>query len=191
MVKTQKRTLKTRAKLLEASENIVRSGGYENLRVEQVVAQAGVAKGTFFAHFKDKDSLMEALIGPRLHEFLDEIERRNAPASVDDLLNALRPIIQFAMSERYVFDVILRHSGAAAKAEIDPIAGAINRMGEVLAVWLANAPFRKDISPALLADGIGAFLFQALALHFCAIHNAQSIDERMRIYLNAWLLPSN
>ncbi|MDC0738248.1 TetR/AcrR family transcriptional regulator [Cognatishimia sp. SS12] len=189
MVKTQTRTLKTRAKLLESARNIVTSTGYEALRVEHVVQQAGVAKGTFFAHFKDKDALMEALIAPELHHFLDEIEQRPAPKDIESLTAALRPVMQFAVSERYIFDVILRHSGAAAKAEIGPIASVIFRMGEVLANWLAKAPFRKDISPALLADGIGAFLFQALALHFCALNNTQSIEDRMQVYLHAWLLP--
>lgn len=190
MTKVQARTLKTRANLLEAARDVVAIDGYEALRVEQVVAKAGVAKGTFFAHFKDKDALMEQLIGPEADRYLDEIEMLPAPKSVAEIVEALMPLITFMTSERYVFDVILRHSGAAAKEDIGPIAQNFYRAGIVMAPWLAKGPFRKDISVELLADGVGAFMMQAMALHYCALHNENPIREQMNMYLEAWLLPS-
>jgi AcrR family transcriptional regulator len=75
MIRTvQKRTLATRARLIEAATSVVAEKGYEALRVEEVVQRAGVAKGTFFAHFADKDALMDLLIGERIDQFLDELE---------------------------------------------------------------------------------------------------------------------
>ncbi|GAA6208334.1 hypothetical protein NBRC116601_16270 [Cognatishimia sp. WU-CL00825] len=186
----QQRTLKTRARLIAASETIVAEAGYEALRVEDVVARAGVAKGTFFAHFKDKDALMEQLIGAVLNGFLDEIENHPAPDSVTGLIEALSPILGFMTSERYVFDVILRHSGAAAKEEIGAIAQTFWRTGEVMGPWLARGPFRKDISATLLADGVGAFMIQAMALNFCALHNEEPLHNQLERYLTAWLLPT-
>lgn len=189
MVKVQTRTLKTRAKLIEAAQVVVDEAGYEALRVEQVVASAGVAKGTFFAHFKDKDALMEQLIGPKVDSYLDAIETLPAPKDVEGLVQALMPLVGFMTSERYVFDVILRHSGAAAKETVGPIAQNFQRTGMVLGPWLAMGPFRNDISPELLADGVGAFLIQAMALHYCALHNEMLMQDQLRIYLNAWLMP--
>ena len=190
MTKVQARTLKTRAKLLTAAQDVVADVGYEALRVEQVVAKAGVAKGTFFAHFKDKDALMEQLIAPVVDQYLDDIEALPAAQSVEDIVEAVMPVIGFMTCERYVFDVILRHSGAAAKEEIGPIAQNFYRTGFALAPWLAKGPFRKDISVELLADGVGAFLIQAMALHYCALHNERSIQDQLTIYLKAWLQPS-
>lgn len=190
MSKVQSRTLKTRAKLIEASESVVKTDGYEALRVEQVVSLAGVAKGTFFSHFKDKDVLMEQLIAPRLNSYLDEIESLPTPESVEEIVRHLQPLIAFITCERYVFDVILRHSGAAAKEEIGPIAECFFRMGMVTGPWLAMGPFRKDISPELLADGLGAFLIQTMALNFCALHNERAMQDQLTIYLKAWLQPT-
>lgn len=190
MTKVQARTLKTRAKLLAAARQVVADIGFEALRVEQVVAKAGVAKGTFFAHFKDKDALMEQLIAPVLDSYLDELEMRPAPQSVEEIVEALTPVIRFMTAERYVFDVILRHSGAAAKEEIGPIAQNFYRTQFALAPWLAKGPFRKDISAELLADGLGAFLIQAMALNFCALHNERTIEDQLTIYLKAWLQPA-
>ncbi|MGH1466265.1 MAG: TetR/AcrR family transcriptional regulator [Cognatishimia sp.] len=175
--------------MIGASEAIVAEAGYEALRVEEVVARAGVAKGTFFAHFRDKDALMEQLLGARINGHLDDIEALEPPQNVDALIDALMPLIGFMTTERYVFDVILRHSGAAAKEEIGDIAQTFWRMGTVMGPWLAQGPFRKDISAALLADGVGAFLIQAMALHFCALHNEEPLRNLLERYLTAWLLP--
>lgn len=189
MTKVQARTLKTRAKLLAAAQEVVADVGYEALRVEQVVAKAGVAKGTFFAHFKDKDALMEQLIAPVVDSYLDELETRPAPQSVEEIVEALTPVIRFMTTERYVFDVILRHSGAAAKEEIGPISQTFIRMHMLFSDWLAAEPFRKDVPSAILAEGIQAFAIQAIALDFCAANNEMSMQARLKTYLEAWLRP--
>ncbi len=187
----QQRALKTRAKLLDAAQAVVFEQGFEALRVEEVVKRAGVAKGTFFAHFKDKDALMDQLIGTEMNRHLDQIATLEPPKDIDSLIEALLPGMQLATRERYVFDVILRHSGAAANAEIGPIASTFARNVEVLANWLARGPFRKDIDPVLMADGVGAFQIQAMALSFCAIHNGEPMESMMKRYLEAWLLPKS
>ena len=186
----QKRTLETRARLVSAAEAIIAEAGFEALRVEQVVLKAGTAKGTFFAHFKDKDALMDQIIGERIDTFLDELASRPVPKSVPKLTEALVPVCEFMTCERYVFDVILRHSGAAAVEEIGPIAATFGRQIQILESWLAAARFRQDISADLQAEGVHAFMLQAMATKFCALHNANSIKDRLRPYLKAWLTPA-
>lgn len=185
----QARTLKTRAKLLEASRAVVDEAGYEALRVEQVVARAGVAKGTFFAHFRDKDALMDQLIGAKLDALLTKIADGPQPRSAAEMVQALGPLITFATSERYVFDLILRHSGAAGISEIGPIARSFEQQYRLSLQWVTHPDLsvRDDVPPELLAEGIGAFLIQAISLAFCALHSSVSVEERLVPYLEAWL----
>lgn len=185
----QKRTIETRARLIAAAEAVIAESSFEAMRVEEVVLRAGTAKGTFFAHFKDKDALMELIIGARLDAYLDELEAAADPQSVEDLTEALMPLCNFMTSERYVFDLILRYSGAAAVEEIGPIAMNFGRQVGLFERWVMATPFRKDIGAELQAEGIHAFMIQALATHFCALHNAQSIRDRLGPYLKAWLAP--
>lgn len=186
----QKRTLETRAKLVAAAQAIVSESSYTELRTEDVVQRAGVAKGTFFAHFKDKDALMDQLIGARINECLDDIEARPAPGTIDELITTLMPLVNLMRCERYVFDVILRLSGAAAIEEIGPIAQTFERQIIVMTGWLAQGLFRTDISPQLMAEGVQAFYIQAMALNFCAINQVVPVEDRMREYLKAWLQPT-
>ncbi|AGI69717.1 putative TetR family transcriptional regulator [Octadecabacter antarcticus 307] len=185
----QKRTLETRTRLIAASEEIIDKRGFEELRVEDVVLSAGTAKGTFFAHFKDKNALMDLIIGGRIDQHLDKLEALAMPNTVEELVEALIPLSDFMTSERYVFDLILRYSGAAAVEEIGHIALTFARQIEILERWLAKTQFRQDITPALKAEGVQAFMVQAMATNFCALHNTQSIQARLMPYLAAWLTP--
>ncbi len=149
----QPRTLKTRARLVTAAEEVIAETGFAALRVDEVVRRAGVAKGTFFAHFRDKDALMDRLIGARIDAELDRIAALPPPGSPADITRALMPLMQLMTCERYVFDVILRHSGVAAIEEIGPIAATFERFVTVMAGWIAQGPFRRDADPAVLAEG--------------------------------------
>lgn len=185
----QQRTIETRARLIAAAEEIISENGFEALRVEEVVLRAGTAKGTFFTHFKDKDALMDLIIGTRIDRFLDDLEVLSPPETVDALVDALMPLSDFMTCERYVFDVILRYSGAAAVEDIGPIAATFGRQIETLSNWLSAAPFRSDIPADVQAEGVQAFMLQVLATHFCALHNTRTIRDSLNLYLKAWLTP--
>jgi len=187
----QKRTMQTRAKLLDAAADLISVNGYTALRVEEVVLKAGVAKGTFFAHFADKDQLMNQLIGAEMDRILDHIEAGPVPKDADSIAEAILPLAEFMTCERYVLDIILRYSVAPEIEQIEPIARNFGRQIEILMNWCSTSDtsFRKDIDAGLLAEGVHAFLLQAMALKFCALHCELGLRERLRQYLRAWLAP--
>ncbi|MEO1493887.1 MAG: TetR/AcrR family transcriptional regulator [Pseudomonadota bacterium] len=185
----QRRTLETRARLLAAAESVIAEQGFAALRVEEVVLRAGTAKGTFFAHFPDKDALVAQIVGARFALYLAEMAEGPAPETVADMVRVQMPLIGFMTSERYVFDVFFRYSGAAASDEIGPIAEGIVTYVEVVTDWIAGGPFRTDVAPDVLAEGVLAFLLQAMAVRFCALHASQTVEETFAPYLQAWLLP--
>ena len=185
----QKRTLETRARLISVAEELVKTSGYEGLRVEEVVLGAGVAKGTFFAHFRDKDALMEILIGAELDASLDQAVASPPPDSIPGIIAAMRSYHQCMTQERYVFDLILRYSGAAAIAEIGPIANTFGRYVYMVEDWVKAGSYRSDISPELIAEGIQGFAIQSMSLQFCALHDSTAFEDRLKIYLDAWMLP--
>ena len=150
----QQRTLETRARLTEVAQALVTEKGFEALRIDEVVQRAGVAKGTFFAHFNDKDELMDLLIGERINAQLDRMAAAAPPRNAEQLARRLMPLLELMASERYVFDVILRRSGAAAMEEIGPIATTFERMGQVWGPWLATGDFRRDVPVELLVEGL-------------------------------------
>lgn len=186
----QKRTLETRARLIAAAEAIIDETGYEALRVEEVVLRAGTAKGTFFAHFKDKDALMDLIIGGKIDEYLDQQSQKAPPKTVNEIIERLMPVCEFMSCERYVFDLIFRYSGAASIEEIGVIATTFGRQIEILEKWITECRFRSDITVELVAEGVHAFMLQAIAVRFCALHNSVAVKDRLGLYLDAWLNPA-
>ncbi len=186
----QLRSLKTRERLLGSAREFVSDVGFEELRIEDLVSTVGVAKGTFFAHFKDKDSLMDILIAERINALLDDMETVHNFDSVEHVVASIMPLLMFISSERYVFDIFLRLSGALAVEEIGKIAETIYRYDCILIDRLKSGPFRQDISAELLSEGIQAFSVSSIALSLCALHSEQNLENRLVIQLNAWMCPS-
>ena len=52
----------TRLKILETSQNLMMRQGFHGVTVDQIIAEAGISKGSFFYHFKSKDELPAALL---------------------------------------------------------------------------------------------------------------------------------
>ncbi|ETA51490.1 TetR/AcrR family transcriptional regulator [Ponticoccus alexandrii] len=185
----QARSIRTRETLLSLAREKASAVGYGALRVEDIVAAAGVAKGTFFSHFKDKDALMDILIAERLNALLDGMEKAPKFQSVDELVAGLMPYLGFVSSERYVFDLYLRLSGALKVEEIGEIAESLVRLDRIVIEKLDRDRFRQDVSPELLSEGIQAFCISSIALGFCALHSDQNVENRLETQLKAWLCP--
>lgn len=68
-----------RSKLLAAAREVFAKAGLADARVEDIARRAGVAKGSFYLHFKSKDEAFQAL----LDHFLLETARFNAACAGD------------------------------------------------------------------------------------------------------------
>jgi AcrR family transcriptional regulator len=87
-----------RAKLLAAIEQLLGEGeSFTELSVERLVAQAGVARSTFYVYFEDKGELLRAWLEDITGE-LDASAKRwwrlDATAKYDDLRAALSEIVE-------------------------------------------------------------------------------------------------
>lgn len=190
----QKRRLETRGRLLEAAGAIVQAQGYSALRVEEVAAQAGVAKGTLFSHFKDKDGLLAVLIGAEVMRLLDNMAAGSVPSGTEDLLDRLRPHLAYVAQDRIIFDLLLRYSGTTAAEADEVVAAGFTRQVALLTDWLtamqAAGTVRRDQPALLLAEGVQGFVNHALALWFCMEHaDGEPPAGTLAPYLQAWLAP--
>ena len=184
----QRRARATRANLLAAAEAIVAREGFSGLRVEQVVKAAGVAKGTFFTHFADKDVLMERLVALRITRLLDALQTARRPTSAKGLATTLGPLIELLTCERYVFDLVQRASLADG-----PIADAMARLDIILTGWFGGLfgapPFRTDLPPKVMAEGIRALTMQAMARHVARPGRKTHPGKALAAHVEAFLMP--
>ena len=80
----QKRAEETRAKLLEAGQELIARDGFHNTSSKKIAAHAGVAIGSFYNHFPDKKALLIGIFTKHVQEVhsmvLETLEREDFTA---------------------------------------------------------------------------------------------------------------
>lgn len=164
----QARSRETRARLIAAARAITDEGGLGALRAEAVVARAGVAKGTFFAHFPDKDHLLAELLRERL-------SYRPGARDREDLLARLHPLLQILASEPEALSVVVRFSGEAC-AELGLCAAITSVTAQIsadIAALQGQGLVRRAAEPAVLGEACMGLLVHAAAT---ALFNSQGMQ---------------
>ena len=103
VVPSTSRGQRTRQKLLDAAEAIFGERGYERASITEITQRAGVAQGTFYVYFPDKQTIFEELV-----RGLSQRLRRATTEATQGLTN--RNDIERA-GFRAFFDFIGRHRG--------------------------------------------------------------------------------
>ncbi|MCY4060938.1 MAG: helix-turn-helix domain containing protein, partial [Chloroflexi bacterium] len=62
----------TRDRILDAAMNIFSAKGFHDTKLDEIVAEASISKGSIYFHFPNKEKLFIALVD----QFADVIERR-------------------------------------------------------------------------------------------------------------------
>ena len=73
MGKKQIAAERTRRKIMEASEKLIAARGFDNVTVDEITAEAGVSKGSFYTYFKRK----EDVVGEIAHEHFETVRARS------------------------------------------------------------------------------------------------------------------
>ncbi|MFE3032315.1 TetR/AcrR family transcriptional regulator [Streptomyces canus] len=136
----QARSRLTQQRILEAGTALLEEGGTEALTVAAVAARAGVAVGSVYRRFGDKDRLIAALQHDMIEQFNADIVRRFAPLSTEP--TALVASAVTGLTETYQAHERLMRVFLAAGAT-DP---AVARVGSEAAID-ADRAFRRFLEP--------------------------------------------
>jgi AcrR family transcriptional regulator len=79
--------------ILEAAEAVFAEDGLHAARMERIAARAGVAVGTLYNHFRDKDALLSSLLRSRRGALLERVDRALAAAAGQDARARLRAFL--------------------------------------------------------------------------------------------------
>lgn len=85
MTKRQEKALKTRQKLIDAAEKLLKTNGFNALCVEDITYCAGVAKGTFYVYFKHKEDIIAEIC----RGYFKEIETQITQMKNEDIITKL------------------------------------------------------------------------------------------------------
>ncbi len=100
-------------RIMNSAFSLFTDKGVKNTSIQDIVDNAGVAKGTFYLYFKDKDDLEEYLITSKSEElFLDAIRYVDEKKIVDfsdRLINVIDYIIDILVKDKMLLKFISKN----------------------------------------------------------------------------------
>jgi AcrR family transcriptional regulator len=176
------RRLKTRAALLRAGAELLAARPIDAIAVNDIVEAAGVAKGSFFNHFADKDAFAGAIAGEIRARVEGEVTAANAGV-LDPAARVARGVagfVQFALREPEDARIMLRRQDQAARAE-HPLNRGLTRD---LALGAASGRFGFPSEEAATVFVIGA----CQTLLNAIVNGAAAVSEARRLTAQVLLL---
>jgi AcrR family transcriptional regulator len=158
-----RRRLQSRRRLLDAAAGLFVERGYDRTRPQDIAREAGVATGTFYLHFRDKEDVFLAFADEAQRRLLDECRERLA--EVRGVTARIRAFIQA------MFDHAERHPGVLQVAFLDPVMIApgdetawrlYDRFGRIFAEGLqealAHQQIHADYDLDLISHALGGLM---------------------------------
>lgn len=183
---TEEERIEIKEKIMETALDLFHDKGTKSLNIKELTKRVGIAQGSFYSFWKDKESLIIDLIAYRSMQKLNKIEKDFAN-SLEDPINFLTDVIY-----KYSIDLI-------AKAEIQPVykdafkvlstrkKSDINKIenlyGEFLyrliEYWKSNNVVKKIDEKGLSNAFIGSFVLCSNFYHF----DEEYFSKILKIYV--------
>ena len=146
-----------RERILAAAVKVFAKHGFYATRVSDIAREAGVADGTIYLYFKNKDDVLISIFDDRIRRLIEVLERSISES--DSVEERLRRIIELQLGlleeERDLAEVVtvnLRQSSRMLKQYATPLfmeyLGVIAR---VISDGQREGSVRSDVSPRLAA----------------------------------------
>lgn len=137
--------------IMNAAISVFARNGYHQSRIADVAREAGVAAGTIYLYFKNKDDLLISIFEERVQRFIQEFQRRlNQEENAEAKLRKLVHLHLFEMQEHpdlaAVFQLELRQSrhfmSSYPKTDLK---GYFDLIGQIIEEGQEQGLFRKDL----------------------------------------------
>jgi AcrR family transcriptional regulator len=157
----------TRARLLEAATELFAREGLHRVTSARIAAQAGVATGTFYLHFKDKESLFREIVFAALDELRERVRRALEKVGDADPRAVVRArtaeFVAFAEENRSLILVLFGRGHEAAGLGDDVLDALIPGIEEGLRARALAGQLAPDLHPATAAQAIAAMHSRVIA----------------------------
>lgn len=154
------RSADTKTRIFQATLQLISEKGYTGTTVDEIVARAGVAKGTIYYHFAGKAELVEALIAEQLGPVAERF--RITAAGEDEPSNAIDALVRLELEwirdNRAFAKLLITELWREDRAWRETLVLLRQRIGstisEVIAKGVRSGAFRSDIDPDFASSAL-------------------------------------
>jgi AcrR family transcriptional regulator len=159
----------TREVILEAAEAAFSKDGLSRTRIEDVAATAGVAVGTIYNHFADREALVRAIVERRreeAHSLMDDALVKAGQAPFAERLEALLTTMTSCFdAHRRFFTLLFEEEAQGNMPRRGSMETVAKRLEKLLAAGVAEHALRKEdaeLYPSLLAGMLRGLFTHAI-----------------------------
>ena len=170
-------------KIIEAAVKVFASKGFYNAKVAEIAREAGIADGTIYLYFKNKDDILISLFEEKINKIILRVQAEIQ--KIDDPVEKLRKFItmhlKLVREDRHLAEVIqveLRQSNKFMR-EYDPVKflDYMNIISSVVKEGQQRNIFRKEVSPGIVKRALFGALDE-MALHFVLVKESRYDIEK-------------
>jgi AcrR family transcriptional regulator len=136
--------------LLQIAYRMFISRGYENTSVDEIIEEAGIAKGTFYYYFETKEQMLEEVIGMMIEQETENARRIlkagiPVPQKIIGIISSLRP----GQEELPIEGALMRPENIVmhGKTRKKIVEKAVPLLSEVVEQGIAEGIFSCDCIP--------------------------------------------
>jgi TetR/AcrR family fatty acid metabolism transcriptional regulator len=180
-------------RILEAAVKVFARKGFHNSRIAEIAVEAGVASGTIYLYFRNKDDILISVFEESLDQIIGEVERDLAgiPDPRDRLRRFIWLHLRMLREHRELAEVLqveLRQSNKFMK-EYEP--GRWIQYLDIIARILKDGQkkgiFRRDLSLGIYKRAVFGALDE-ISLHWITTRKDESFLELAAVQLSRVLL---
>ena len=166
----------TRQRLIEAASQLFAEHGSINTRTSDIAAGAGVAVGTVYLHFKDKNALLKAILGLALTALKQELAKTDPELTGDTarIQAKMMGLAAFADRQPGLAAVLFDGNNLASAAGREAMDFLVRSQEQSLLAGIAAGTYRGDLHAGLVARAQVGMLVQVLGWY---ARNTEAVER--------------
>jgi AcrR family transcriptional regulator len=155
---------RTRARLLDAARAVFARHGYVDTTVELIVAEAGLARGSFYTYFESKTDLfrhLAATIDAEIDREVVKFDRQRGGDTIQNLARSNRNYLDVVRRNADLYQLVEQvaaHDHDVGKARLRSRQRHVARVASSIRRWQANGVADPDVDPTITAAALVAMI---------------------------------
>lgn len=180
--------------IIEAAVEVIAENGYHASRIANIASRAGVADGTIYLYFANKEDLLISVFKEKMGAFIQNVNKNiskvnNASEQLYTLIECHFSQLEKDQNLAIVTQLELRQSKKELRSEINNVLKSyLNVIDSIVNQGIESNSFRQDISPKLIRQMIFGTLDEIVTSW---VRKSQSnslisqVDDVHKLLLNA------
>lgn len=177
MNKRQAQKRETRKKIRESAKQLFNTQGFEATTSRQIAQQAGVASGTIFVHFPNKNAILIDILYEDIEEKVAEAFRTlpSSQGTVGQLIHIAEVLYRYYLEHPELSRILLQHS-LLQPADDTEFTKQVEAFLKTLTNLVQQGQSRKDVTQTKDAEIVASIFMSAYFFVLIGLLREDSLD---------------